>query len=100
MELQLIHYFNNSGTPNPISSNTDPIIFNKPEEKKDSLKMDIKTQPGEVNIKDISLYIPFFKTSSLEALIKLLLLLKKIIKSQNLTTIPQIYAMPNNILTV
>ena len=46
----------------------------------------------------VSLYVPIFKTVLDKSLLKFLVLLKKILKVQNLTPGPQWYVMANNIL--
>ena len=46
----------------------------------------------------VLLYVQIFKTGSDKALLKFLVLLKKILKGQNLTTCPQWYVMANNLL--
>ena len=46
----------------------------------------------------VSLYVPIFKTVLDKSLLKFLVLLKKILKVQNLTTGPKWYVMANNIL--
>ena len=48
----------------------------------------------------VFVYIPIVKTGSSKALLKLLVLLKKILKDQNLTTVPQMYSMMKNLLYV
>ena len=49
-----------------IYFNTDPLIRDKPDKKHDPIKVYIKTQPGESNIKSVLLYILIFNTSSSE----------------------------------
>ena len=48
----------------------------------------------------VLLYIPIFKTILYQLLLKLLIYLNKTMKSQNLTTDAQFYAMMNNLLEV
>ena len=45
----------NHGPLPPISFTPDPTIGKKPDEKQDSLKVEIKTQPGESCSKTVSL---------------------------------------------
>ena len=54
MKLQLLQDTKNRGMLNLISFNTYPTIRNKPNKKKDSLKVEIKTQPGETNTEMVS----------------------------------------------
>ena len=46
----------------------------------------------------VTLYVKIFKTGSDKALLKFLVLLKKIIKGQNLATLYQWYVMADNLL--
>ena len=46
----------------------------------------------------VTLYVTIFKTGSDKALLKFLVLLKKIIKGQNLATLYQWYVMADNLL--
>ena len=47
----------------------------------------------------VSLYVPIFRTGLDESLLKFLVLLKKILNGQNLTTKYQWYMTKNNLLT-
>ena len=64
-------------------------VNKKPEYKSNSMKVEVKTQPGEAKSKYISIYIPVFNTWSPEGLLNLLTLVDKIIKVYSLTTGPQ-----------
>ena len=75
-------------------------IGNKPDEKQDLLKVEMNTHPRNINSNMVFVYIPIVKTGSSKALLKLLVLLKKILKDQNLTTVPQMYSMMKNLLYV
>ena len=100
MKLQMFQNLKKCGPPPPIYFNYDPIIGNQSDKNQNYLKVEIKTQPGEVNIKNVSLYILIFKTSLAESLLKFLVLLKKILKDWNLTTGPQYYVLTKNLLAV
>ena len=69
-----------------------------PTEKLDSLKVDIKTQPGERYSKTVVIYVPMFRTGSPEALLKFVTLLHNIIRDQDLSTGPQKSGMTRNIV--
>ena len=74
-------------------------LENNPGNKYDSLKVEIKTQPGDAKIKFILLYVTAFKTGSPKGLLKILNFLEKIIRSQSLTTGSWIYETTTNILS-
>ena len=63
------------------------------------LKVEIDTKISDTNSETVSTYVPIFKTGSIEALLKFLVLLKDILKGKNLKTSPHNYAMTKNILT-
>ena len=85
---------------NPIIySKTEPLMGNNPNKFQDSLKVKIVTQPGETNRKMVPLYLLILKTSSDEALSKVLVILKKILKVNNLNTGSQWCDTTNNLLT-
>ena len=96
MKLQLLYYLNNNGPPPPISFKTNPTIIKTPDKKQDSLKLDINTNPGEINSEVVLIYMTIFKTRLSKSLIKLLVLPEKIINSQNPTTVTQMYDMKKN----
>ena len=56
------------------------MIGNTPTDKVDSLKVNIKTQPGERYSKTLVIFMPLFRTGSPEALLKFLIIFNKIIK--------------------
>ena len=68
---------------------SDTEIVNKPNKKQECIKVDIKTQPGEINSKMASLYVPVFRSGLDKSLLKFLIFLKKTLKGQNLTMGPQ-----------
>ena len=74
------------------------MIFNKPGENQDSLRVNIKTHPGLISSEIVYLCIKIFKTGSSESLLKFLVLLNKIINEKNLITLPKLYVMTKNIL--
>ena len=80
----MLHDLNNLGTPPPISFKPNPEIGNKPGKKQESVKVDIKTHPREINIEMIFLNILTFNTDLVKSLLKFLVQLK-IFKGQNLT---------------
>ena len=61
--------------------------------KSDSLKVDIKTQPGERDSENVAIYMPLFWTLSPESLLKFVTILDKIIRVQYLSTGPQKFGM-------
>ena len=67
--------------------------------RQDSLKIKINIQPGYINRKTIYFYILIFNNGLDEALLKFLILLKKIIKVQNLTMVTKCFGLTKNILT-
>ena len=76
----------------------NPTIGKTPTDKSDSLKVDIKTQPGERNIKTVAIYVPLFWTGIPEALLKFVTILHKIIQGQDLLTVPQKFSMERNLV--
>ena len=66
MKLQLQEY-KTRGTAPPISYKPDPTVGMKPETKSDYLKVDIKTQTGEIGSETVSFYVPMFNMGSPEA---------------------------------
>ena len=77
MKLQVLQDLNNRWLLTPISFKLDPEIGKKHDKKQDSLKVDIKTRPGEIKIEMLSFYIPIYKAFLVKALSKFLVLLKK-----------------------
>ena len=61
MKLQMIHYPENRRMIPPITFNPKPTIVKKWNKKQDSLKVDIKTQSGDINSKIVLVYVPIFK---------------------------------------
>ena len=84
MKLQILQYIKDHGTSTPISFNYYPLIDNYPYNKQYSLKVNIKTQPGETNRKTVFICVPIFNIGPDEAMFKLLVILKKILKVHNL----------------
>ena len=72
----------------PISFNFDRKIGEKPNKKQESLKVKIKIQLGETNIKIILIFIITVRFESLEALLKLLMILKKLLTGNKIKTSP------------
>ena len=88
----------NQGLPLLISYKPNITTRKTPTEKSDSLKVDIKTQPGERDCETVSIYMPLLRTGSIEALLKFLTILLKIITGQDLSTGPQKYSMTWNLV--
>ena len=99
IKLQLPQYLKNIRTPPPISFSIDTMVGKKPDEKQDSLKVKIKTQPGETNSKAVLLYVPIINIWSTKAMLKLLILPNNILRGKNLKTVPHCNYIINNILT-
>ena len=74
----------NCGPPPPISYKADPTIGKTSTDKLDSIKVDIKIQPGERDSKTVAIYVPLLLTGIPEALLKFVTLLHKIIRGQDL----------------
>ena len=72
----------------PIFFNLDRKIGETPNKKQESLKVKIKIQLGETNIKIILIFIITVRFESLEALLKLLMILKKLLTGNNIKTSP------------
>ena len=89
---------NNRGMSPSISYKPDLTIGKTPADKSDSLKVDIKTQPGERDIKMVAIFIPLFRTGGPEALLNFATLLNKIVWGQDLSTGPQKFVMTRNLV--
>ena len=83
----------------PISYRSNPTLGKTPTDKLDSLKVDIKTQPGDRDSKTVVIYMPLFWTGSPEALLNFVILLKNIIRGQDLSTGPQKFGMTRKLVT-
>ena len=81
-----------------ISNNIYPLIILNPNEKLDSIRVEINFKIGERDRNTLYIYVPIFKTGLVNALIKFLVLLKKIRKFQNLTTGTHRYVITKNLL--
>ena len=75
------------------------MIGKKPDNKQGSLNADIKDKLVNIKSKTVLLFIPIFNTGYANELLKFIILLKNTLKGQNLTTVPQIYAMIKYLLT-
>ena len=53
-------YWKSQGPPMLISYKPDPTISNTTTDKSDSLKVDIKTQPGESKNETVEIYVTLF----------------------------------------
>ena len=67
-------------------------------DKLDSLKVNIKNQTGERDIKRVAIYVPLFRTVTPEALLKFVTLLNNIIRNQDLSTGPQTFGVTRNLV--
>ena len=76
----------NFGPPPPIFYKPDPNVSKNPEDNSDSLRVNIKTQPGKSNNETVVIYVLLFQTGSLEALLKFFMIITNIIRSQDLST--------------
>ena len=99
MKIKMLQELKNHGPIPPIYFKPNPTIGKRTNKNQDSLKFDIKTQTWDIIIEMLSLYMPMFYTSSDESLLKLLTLMNKILKNQNLITGPKYYVMANNLLS-
>ena len=82
-------YWKSQGPPLLISYKPDPTIRNTTTDKSDSLKVDIKTQPGESNNETVEIYVTLFWKESPESLLKFVIIIHKIIRGQDLSTGPK-----------
>ena len=99
MKLQLPQkYWKNRGPPPLILYKSDPTIVKTLIDKSNSLKVDIKTQPGERDIETVAIYVQFFWAGSPESLLKFLLLLHKIIWGHDLSKGPQRFWITRNLV--
>ena len=97
MNLHILQYIRNHCPPPMIYFKTKPLIGKKPDKNFDSLRVEIKIQPGKIDSKVVSIYVPFLNTGSSGSLLKFLVLVNNIIKSQNVTTVSQRYDRTKNI---
>ena len=99
MKLKLPkEYWNNWGPPPLISYKANATIGKTLMDKLEYLKVNINTQPGERDSETVDIYVPMFHTGSPEALIKFINLLHKIIRSKELSTVPQNFGMTRNLV--
>ena len=66
----------------------------------DTLKVNIKTQPGDRDIKTLAIYVPLFWVEIPEALLKFVTLLHKIIWGQDLSTGLQKFGRTSKLVVV
>ena len=86
------------GPPTPISYKANVTIRKTLTDKSESLKVDIKTQPGKRESKTVVVYVTLFRTGIPEALFKLVTIIHKIIRGQDLSTGPQNFGMRWNLV--
>ena len=96
MKLQLQkYYWNTWSPPPPISYST---TGKTPAYKLDSLKVDVKTKPGERDSDTVTIYVLLFWTGIPEALLKFVTILHRIIRGQDLFTGSQKFGMTWNLV--
>ena len=99
MKLHILKENRNNHGPTPtISYKFDLTIGNTPEDKSDSIKVGIKTQPGDRERKMVVIYVPMFRTGSPEALLSFVTILHNIIQVQDLSTGPHRVGMTKNLV--
>ena len=96
----MLQDLNNHGFLPPISFKPEPDIWNKPDEKQESLKVGIKTYTVDINSETVLIYLLIFNIGLAKALLKFIVLLKKIFRGRNLTMGRQFYVMKKNLLAV
>ena len=69
-------------------------------DKADSLKVNINNRSGQKYMESVAIYVPMFRTTSTESLLKFVTILNKIIKGQDLSMVPQNYGMTQNLVIV
>ena len=84
MKLHPPKAYRKNCVPPLIYYKADPTIDKTLTNKSDSLKVNIKTQPGERDNKTVAIYVALFWREIPEALLKFVTLLHKIIRSQDL----------------
>ena len=67
MKFNMPNDLKNRVPSTPIFYKTDQAIRKTTAEKADSLKVDIKAQPGKSDSDMVEIYVPLFRTGSLEA---------------------------------
>ena len=82
----------------PIYYKPEPNFDKTPLDKLESLKVDIKTHPGERYRNMVAIYVPLFYTGIPELLLKLVTILNNIILGQDLYTVPNKFRMTRRIV--
>ena len=98
MKPQAHKNFRTHGPHPPISYKPNHMIWKMPTGEAYSIKVDIKTQPGEKDSETLAIYMPLFRTISHEYPHKLITILNRIIKGHDLSTGPQKYRMTRNLV--
>ena len=99
MKLQLPKdYWKTRFPPPPIYYKTGVNLGKTPTYKSDYLKVNINTQPSERGSETVAIYVTLFQTGSTEALHKLVTLLHKIIRGQDLSTLPPKFGMTSSMV--
>ena len=65
--------------------------------KYDSLKVEMKTQLGNINSETVLIYVPILEKINDKALLKFLIFPNNIFKDNKLKTVPHHYSMTNNL---
>ena len=86
--------------PPPIYYKTGVNLGKTPTYKSDYLKVNINTQPSERGSETVAIYVTLFQTGSTEALHKLVTLLHKIIRGQDLSTGTKKFGVTRNLVVV
>ena len=101
MKLQFSkEYWRNCEPLTPIPYKANPTISKTLTDKLDSLKGDIKKQPGERDSYTVAVYVPVFCTGSLGALLKFVTTIHKIIRGQDLSIGTKEFGMTRNLVIV
>ena len=92
MKLQITKdNLNNCGPPPPIFYKTKPTIDK-------ILVGQYNHQPGEKYSNTTAIYVPLFHMGSPESILKFVTLLNKIIRGQDLSTVPQKFVTKRNLV--
>ena len=84
--------------PPSISYNADVKIGKTLTDKLESLKINIKTQPGDRDSETVTIYVPRLWTGIPESLLEFVTLLHNIIRGHNLSTGPQKFGKTSNLI--
>ena len=93
-------YWKTQGLPPLIYYKTNVTIGKTLIKTLDSFKADINTQPWYRDSDTVVIYVPLFWTGSPQALLKFVTILHKIIRVQDLSTVPQNFEMTRNLVFI